>query len=76
MLFLARKARRLSWTETGEAFRTSWDKPFDAVEHLARFGLKRRNLGQFDAIGGLFGNECAPTEALNLLTHFAIIEYV
>jgi transposase len=26
MLFLARWARRLSWKETAEAFRTSWDK--------------------------------------------------
>ena len=29
MLFLARWARRLSWKETAEAFRTSWDKVFD-----------------------------------------------
>jgi hypothetical protein len=33
MLFLARWARRLSWKETAEAFRTSWDKVFDALEH-------------------------------------------
>ena len=26
MLFLARWARRLSWKETAEAFRSSWDK--------------------------------------------------
>src|SRR5437868_12254828 len=32
MFFLARWARRLSWKETAEAFRTSWDKVFDAVE--------------------------------------------
>ena len=32
MLFLARWARRLSWKETTECFRTSWDKLFDAVE--------------------------------------------
>jgi transposase len=31
MLFLARWARRLSWKETAEAFRTSWEKVFDAV---------------------------------------------
>ena len=29
MLFLARWARRLSWKETAECFRTSWDKVFD-----------------------------------------------
>jgi transposase len=51
MLFLARWARRLSWKETGEAFRTSWDKVFDAVEHVVTFGLEHRVLGQIDAIG-------------------------
>jgi transposase len=51
MLFLARWARRLSWKETAEAFRTSWDKVFDAVEHVVTFGLEHRVLGQIDAIG-------------------------
>ena len=51
MLFLARWARRLSWKETAEAFRTSWDKVFDAVEHVVTFGLEHRMLGQIDAIG-------------------------
>jgi transposase len=51
MLFLARWARRLSWKETAEAFRTSWEKVFDAVEHVAIFGLEHRVLGQIDAIG-------------------------
>ena len=41
MLFLARWARRLSWKETAEAFRTSWEKVFDAVEHVVTFGLER-----------------------------------
>ena len=53
MLFLARWARRLSWKETAEAFRTSWDKVFDAVEHVVTFGLEHRVLGQIDAIGVL-----------------------
>ena len=44
MLFLARWARRLSWKETAEAFRTSWDKVFDAVEHVVTFGLEYRVL--------------------------------
>jgi len=30
MVFLARWARRLSWQETANAFRTSWDKVCDA----------------------------------------------
>ena len=42
MLFLARWARRLSWKETAKAFRTSWDKVFDAVEHVVTFGLEHR----------------------------------
>ena len=51
MLFLARWARRLSWKETAEAFRTSWDKVFDAVHHVVTWGLEHRTLGQIDAIG-------------------------
>jgi transposase len=51
MLFLARWARRLSWKETAEAFCTSWDKVFDAVEHVVTWGLEQRTLGQIDAIG-------------------------
>ena len=51
MLFLARWARRLSWKETAEAFRTSWEKVFDAVEHVVTWGLEHRTLGQIDAIG-------------------------
>jgi len=51
MLFLARWARRLSWKETAEAFRTSWEKVFDAVEHVVTYGLEHRALGQIDAIG-------------------------
>jgi transposase len=34
-----------------EAFRTSWDKVFDAVEHVVTWGLEHRTLGQIDAIG-------------------------
>jgi transposase len=51
MLFLARWARRLSWKETAQAFRTSWDKVFDAVEHVVTWGLEHRTLRQIDAIG-------------------------
>jgi transposase len=51
MLFLARWARRLSWKETAEVFRTSWEKVFDAVEHVVTFGLEHRVLGRIDAIG-------------------------
>jgi transposase len=51
MLFLARWARRLSWKETAEAFHTSWEKVFDAVEPVVTYGLEHRTLGQIDAIG-------------------------
>jgi transposase len=51
MLFLARWARKLSWKETAEAFRTSWEKVFDAVEYVVTFGIEHRVLGQIDAIG-------------------------
>ena len=40
MFFLACWARRLSWKETAEVFRTSWDSVFDAVEHVVIFGLR------------------------------------
>jgi transposase len=53
MLFLARWARRLSWKETAEAFRTSWEKVFDAVEQVVTCGLEHRKLGQIDAIGSM-----------------------
>ncbi len=49
--FLPRWARGLSWKETAECFRTSWDKVFDAVEHVVTWGLEHRKLGQIDAIG-------------------------
>jgi transposase len=51
MLFLARWARRLSWKETAEAFRTSWDKVFDAVEQVVTWGLEHRTLGPIEGIG-------------------------
>jgi transposase len=50
MLFW-RWARRLSWKETAEAFGTSWDKVFDAVEHVVTWGLEHCVPGQIDAIG-------------------------
>jgi len=51
MLFLARWARKLSWKKTAEAFRTSWDKVFEAVGHVVTFGLEQAVLSQIDAIG-------------------------
>lgn len=51
MLFLAQWARRLSWQETAKAFRTSWEKVFQAVEWVVDFGLAQRTLDSVRAIG-------------------------
>jgi transposase len=51
MLFLAHWARKLSWKETAESFRTSWDKVCDAVEYVVGWGLEHRTLESIRAIG-------------------------
>ncbi len=51
MLFLARWARRLSWKETAEVFRTSWEKVFDAVEHVVTWGLQHAHLVKSTPLG-------------------------
>ena len=50
-LFLARWARRLSWKESAEAFRTSWDSVFTAVRAVVDYGLRNRSLGGVEAMG-------------------------
>jgi transposase len=51
MLFLAQWARRMSWQETAQAFRTSWEKVFHSVEWVVEWGLTHRELGSISAIG-------------------------
>jgi transposase len=51
MLFLARWARKLSWTETAESFHTSWDRVREAVEYVVHWGLEHRTLQAIRAIG-------------------------
>ena len=51
MHFLGHWARKLSWKETAEEFRTSWDKVHDAVAWLVAWGLEHRVLGAIRAIG-------------------------
>ena len=51
MLFLAHWARKLSWKETAESFRSSWDKVCQAVEYVVHWGLEHRQLGPIAAIG-------------------------
>ena len=49
--FLARWARRLSWKETAEVFRTSWDSVFRAVEMAVSWGRTHQDLSSIRAIG-------------------------
>lgn len=49
--FLARWAKRLSWSEVAEAFQTSWDRVFGAVEMAVTWGLEHRDLESVRAIG-------------------------
>lgn len=49
--FLAAWAKRLSWSEVGTIFRTSWDSVFRAVEHAVAWGLKHRDLSTVTALG-------------------------
>jgi len=51
VLFLAHWARKLSWTETAEAFHTSWEHVCHAVEYVVQWGLARRVLAPLRAIG-------------------------
>jgi transposase len=51
MQFLGHWARKLSWKETAEEFRSSWDKVHDAVAYLVSWGLEHRVLGLIRAIG-------------------------
>jgi transposase len=49
--YLATWARRLSWSEVGSIFRTSWDSVCRAVEYAVEWGLARRDLSTVTALG-------------------------
>lgn len=49
--FLARWAKRLSWKEVAETFRTSWDQVYSAVHMAVTWGLKHREMARIRAIG-------------------------
>lgn len=51
MVFLAHWAKKLSWQETAQSFRTSWEKVCQAVEYMVQWGLAQRTLGPISAIG-------------------------
>jgi transposase len=49
--YLATWAKRLSWSEVGSIFRTSWDSVWRAVEHAVAWGLAHRDLSGLTAVG-------------------------
>ena len=49
--YLATWAKRLSWSEVGSIFRTSWDSVCRAVEHAVEWGLAHRDLSDVTAVG-------------------------
>jgi transposase len=49
--FLARWAKRMSWSEVAAAFQTSWERVFRSVEMAVGWGLEHRDLSGIRAIG-------------------------
>lgn len=49
--FLARWAKRLSWKEVANVFRTSWDSVFRSVEMAVEWGRAHQDLSGVQAIG-------------------------
>ena len=49
--FLAGWAKRLSWLEVANAFRTSWDHVFNSVEMAVNWGRAHQDLSGIKAIG-------------------------
>lgn len=49
--FLATWAKRLSWTEVAEAFRTTWEHVFRSVEMAVTWGRERCDLTGITALG-------------------------
>lgn len=50
-LYLADWAKSLSWKETAQRFKVSWQKVFNAVEYVVNWGLAHRDLSNITAIG-------------------------
>ena len=50
-IFLAKWAKRLSWKEVADVFRTSWQKVYFSVRYVVGYGLKNRDLSNITAIG-------------------------
>lgn len=50
-VFLARWAKRLSWKETAQIFKSSWESVFRAVKYVVDYGLVHRDLNNIKQIG-------------------------
>ncbi len=49
--FLAHWAKKLSWKEVADSFRTSWDKVYSSVKFVVAYGLEHRPLNNVTAVG-------------------------
>jgi transposase len=49
--FLARWAKRLSWKEVADVFRTTWRNVFESVKHAVYWGVVHQEIGSIEAIG-------------------------
>lgn len=70
-LFLARWAKRLSWRETAQSFKTSWDTVYRAVKWVVDYGLAHRDWDNVEQIGI---DEIAVYKGQNYLTCIYQIE--
>lgn len=50
-LFLSHWARKLSWQEVADEFKTNWQQVFRAIQYVVEWGLKERSLSGILAIG-------------------------
>lgn len=50
-IFLASWAKRMSWKEVAEAFQTTWESVFRAVQMVVAWGLAHRDVTGIEAIG-------------------------
>jgi len=49
--FLARWAKKLSWTEVARSFRSSWDQVYHSVQYVVEYGIAHRRLDHVTALG-------------------------
>lgn len=63
--FLATWAKRLSWKETAEVFKTSWESVYRSVKYVVEYGLANR---MWDGVKQLGVDEIAVFKGHNYLT--------